>query len=262
MKNYFKHYKLNIIYSGIAIISMWIVWIIAYYAVGNDYIVPSFFESIKSFFKCFTDGVFWIAFSSTLLRTIITVAISFIVSVALAILSILSKRFTCFIKTIIAVLRALPTLAVILIILVWTSPKVAPIIVTFLVVFPMFYSQILSAVGEIDYGLFEMVRAYNISKKQKLFKIFLPLISPNVFSQLGADISLAIKVMISAEVLANTYKSLGGLMQSARMYVEMPRLAALTIVAILLGVIVEVTFSQLERVLFKWRVKGDRCGRD
>lgn len=262
MKNYFKQNKLNIIYSIVAVMAMLSIWIISYYAVGNDYLVPSFFESIKSFFECFTEGIFWVSFSNTILRMIIAVVISFVFSVVFAILSILGRRFSCFINTIIAVLRTLPTLAVVLIILVWSNPFIAPVVVTFLVVFPLLYSQITAAVGELDYGVIEMAKVYCIQKKDKLLKIYLPLISPSVFAQTGADISLAIKVMISAEVLANTYKSLGGLMQSSRIYLEMPRLAALTMVAVLLGLIIEFAFSQTEKVLFKWRAKGSDDDRD
>ena len=89
----------------------------------------------------------------------------------------------------------------------------------------------------------------------KLFKIYLPLVSPNILSQTGPNVSLGIKIRISAEVLANTYKSLGGLMQEARLYVEMPRLAALTLAAVAAGFIFDIALSQLERVTFKWSRK-------
>ena len=59
--------------------------------------------------------------------------------------------------------------------------------------------------------------------------------------------------MISAEVLSNTYKSLGGLMQSARSFLEMPRLAALTVMTIVLGLILEIALSQLKLINAKWQ---------
>ena len=64
--------------------------------------------------------------------------------------------------------------------------------------------------------------------------------------------------MISAEVLANTYKSLGGLMQEARLYAEMPRLAALTVVAVLVGLIIEFVFYGIGRLTFKWNKREGR----
>ncbi len=130
-----------------------------------------------------------------------------------------------------------------------------PLIVTALVLFPIMYSQLTAAAFGIDQGLLEMAEVYRLPKKVKLFKIYLPLVSPNILSQTGPNVSLGIKIMISAEVLANTYKSLGGLMQEARLYVEMPRLAALTLAAVAAGFIFDIALSQLERVTFKWSRK-------
>ena len=158
------------------------------------------------------------------------------------------------------ILRTLPTLAVILLLLIWTTPKVAPVIVPVLVLFPMIYSQITAAVSGIDEGLKEMADVYHISKRDRLFKIYLPCASPNVLSQTGANISLGLKIMISAEVLASTYQSLGNLMQTARLYLDTPRLAALTAAAILIGFIVDIAFSQLARITYKWSRK--ECGND
>ena len=234
---------------------MWIIWLIAYYSVQNDYLIPSISDTATSFFKCLISGSFWISFLYTVLRMALSFIVSFVLSVALVALGALWKPFNSFIKPFMSVLRTLPTLAIILILLFWTNPLVAPIVVTFLVLFPMIYSQLNASLSEIDEGIIEMAEVYKISKRERLIKIYLPLISPNILSQTGANISLGIKVMISAEVLASTYKSLGGLMQNARFYVDMPRLAALTIIAVLIGLLIDLCFSLIERVTFKWSKK-------
>ena len=234
---------------------MWLVWIIAYYAVKNDYLIPSFTDTMSSLFACLASGSFWLAFANTFGRTLLAFVISFLLAAAVAIPSVLSKAFCAFIKPVMSFLRTLPTLAVVLILLIWTNPKVAPVIVTVLILFPMIYSQITASTSGIDEGLFEMARVYNLSKRDRIFKIYLPLASPAVLSQTGANLSLGLKVMISSEVLANTYRSLGGMMQTAKLYLEMPRLAALTIVAVVTGLIMDAALSQLERITFKWNKK-------
>lgn len=255
IKKYLSKRKFNIILSFSAFVLMWIIWLIAYYSVKNDYIIPSIGDTAKSFGKCLASGSFWLAFLNTLLRTALSFIISFVLAVALVALGVLFKASKSFIKPFMDVFRTLPTLAIILILLFWTSPTVAPVIVTILVLFPMIYSQLSAAVEGIDEGILEMANVYGISKKERLTKIYLPLISPAVLSQTGANISLGIKVMISAEVLAGTYKSLGGLMQNARFYIDMPRLAALTIIAVLIGLLIDLCFSIIERITFKWSRK-------
>ena len=252
IKEYLLKRKFNIILSLSAFALMWIIWLIAYYSVKNDYVIPSISDTAASFGNCIISGSFWLAFLNTFLRTILSFAISFVLSVALVAIGVIFKAFNSFIKPFMAVLRTLPTLAVILILLFWTSPAVAPIIVTVLVLFPVIYSQLTAAVNGIDEGIIEMAKVYNVSKSERLTRIFLPMISPAVLSQTGANISLGIKVMISAEVLAGTYKSLGGLMQNARFYIDMPRLAALTVIAVLIGLLIDLCFSAIERLTFKW----------
>lgn len=255
LKEFLRKRKLNIICSLAAMAVMWLVWLVAYYCVGNEYVVPSVGETFKQLWRCVSGAELWTAFGFTLLRTASAFAVSFILAAACAALGACSKFFSSVIKPFITVLRTLPTLAIILILLVWTSPKSAPIIVTALVSFPLAYSQMLAAAEGLDGDIKEMAQVYKINARDRIFKIYLPMISPNILSQTGADISLALKVMISAEVLANTFKSLGGLMQNARLYADMPRLAALTLITVVTGLVIDIAFSQVARATFKWSRK-------
>ena len=179
--------------------------------------------------------------------------ISFIFGVSFSVLSALSKIFKGLVRPVIVVLRTLPALAVMLIILVWTNAAIAPMIVTVMMLFPVIYSQAEAAIDGIDGDIIQMAVVYKIPVKERFTKIYLPQITPDLFVQVGADISLGLKVMISAEVLSNTFGSLGGLMQDARFYTDMPRLAALTLAAVFAGLIIDVSFSQFKRVNAKWR---------
>lgn len=256
VKKFFKERKLNIICGAVSFVLMWLVWIIAYYSVKNDYIIPSFTDTFAAFFNYFADGAFWAAFFMTLLRTVEAFAISFVLAAACAALSAVSKIFKALLKPVVALLRTLPTLAVILLLLVWTNARVAPVIVAILVLFPMIYAQFNAAIEGLDSGLWEMAEVYGVTRRDRLFKMCLPQISPAVFSQTGANVSLGLKLMVSAEVLASTFKSLGGMMQEARAFVEMPRLAALTVAAVLLGLALDIAFSQLKRLNGKWYKGG------
>ena len=260
MKKFFTERNLNIVISVLAVVVMWIVWIIAYYTVKNDYIIPSFQNTFISLWRdCLAKGAFWTAFGNTFLRTLLAFIISFVIAAALACLCALSKKVSAFIMPFMVFLRTLPTLAVVLLLLIWTNPRVAPVIVTILVLFPMIHARLFTAIDGIDGGIRQMIKVYDVPKNQAVFKIYLPLISPQVIPQVGADISLGLKIMISAEVLASTFKSLGGMMQESRLYLDMPRLAALTLLVVFFGLIVDIAFSQLSRLTYKWsRKEGAR----
>ncbi len=237
---------------------MWLVWIIAYYSVGNRLIVPSFEDTAVSFWHNLSDGAFWTAVGNSLLRTLLAFVISFVLAAAFTAFALLGSWCKALIKPITVIIRTLPTMAVILIIfkITYGNRSLSPVIVTVLVLFPMIYSQLTAAAEGIDGGIKEMAQVYGISKRDRMFKIYLPLVSPSVFSQTGANVSLGLKVMISSEVLVNTAKGLGGMMQENSVVGAVANLAALTLTAVILGLIIELAFSQLSRINRKW-LKGE-----
>ncbi len=261
VKNFFKKRGKNIICSVAALVLMWVFWVIAYYGVGNRLIVPSFGETAQSFFNYLGDAAFWTAVGNSLLRTLIAFLISFALAAAFAAFGLLGGWCKALVKPLTVVIRTLPTMAVILIIFKITNGNktLSPVIVTVLVLFPMIYSQLTAAAEGIDGGIKEMAKVYGVSMRERLFKIYLPQISPSIFSQTGANISLGLKIMISSEVLVNTARGMGGMMQDNSLAGQVANLAALTLAAVVLGLIIELAFSQLSRINRKW-YKGDGYG--
>ncbi|MCD8307203.1 MAG: ABC transporter permease subunit [Clostridia bacterium] len=259
MKRYLKENWFYVMMSVIAIAAMWLVWVIVYHAVGNDYIVPSFTESMKSFGLLFASSAFWTAFGMTCLRMMLAFLISFVLAALLCMLATAVKAAEAFLKPVMIFFRTLPTLAIILVVLIWTNATIAPVIVTVLVLFPAMYAQMMAAVNDVDKGLLQMADVYRISRATRISRIYLPLVAPNILSQCGPDISLGLKVTVSAEVMANTLRSIGGMMQNARMYVDMPKLAALTLVTVVVGIIIEFAFSFTKRIWRKWREEDARA---
>ena len=117
-------------FSCLSVVAIWIAWIISYVCNRNDYIFPSFWDVIKEMGKQFVSSVFWTAFLHTLLRTLISFVVSLMLGIVLALLSEFFGWLRAFIAPVVTVLRTLPTMAVILILLIWTNPLVAPAVVT------------------------------------------------------------------------------------------------------------------------------------
>ena len=261
MRKFFTQRKLNIIFSVLALALMWIFWIIAYYIAGNPLIVPSFTDTFKSLWQYLGDGQYWLAVLNSFARTLLAFTVSFALASACVAFSLAGKWAKALLKPAVVLIRTLPTMAVILLILRAThyNRTLSPVIVTFLVLFPMIYSQISSAVEGISGDITQMADVYSVGKRDRLFKIYLPGVTPSILAQTGANISLGLKIMISSEVLANTADGLGGMMQYSNLASEIANLSALTLTAVFLGLAVELAFSQLKRVTFKWSEK-EGCG--
>ena len=184
------------------------------------------------------ESVFWRSLGATLLRALIAFAVSFVLAFFLAILStndIVSRIFS----PIITALRSVPTMAIVLVFILTVSANLTTILVGMLVLFPTFYAALLPAAKGINKDLIEISLVSGANKLQRLKYVYLPSMGPAAVENGIAGISLAIKLIVSAEVLAQTAKSIGMMMQTARAYLELERLLALTILVVLICIIID-----------------------
>ena len=245
--------KKNALFSAVALIALWLVWVIAYYIVRNDYVLPSFWETLRETGRLLGEASFWRAFGNTFLRTLWAFLVSLALGVGLAIPAHLVGGVRAFFAPIISALRTVPTMAVVLMLLLWPTPAVAPVIVSALVLFPPAYAAALAALDEVGEEYGELTRAFRVSAGRKIVKMYLPLAAPPLLKQAGSIFSLGLKVVISGEVMASTYRSLGGMMQEAQTFLAMPRLMALTLITVLLGFALEGLCRLVYRLIVRWR---------
>jgi NitT/TauT family transport system permease protein len=220
-----------------------LVWAIAYVSVGNELLVPSLPDSLAAVGKLLVGGAFWRALGMSLLRALFAFSIAFVFAAVFAIISYLSPSFCNFFAPIVSAMRSLPVLAVLLILLAFLGAGQAPIAVAFLSLFPMLYTGVLAALSGIDKQLIAVSRVHGARLWKRITHIYLPLSSPYVLREAGGALSYSLKLIVSAEVLSQTARSLGGMMQEARVYAEMPTLFALVTVTFLVGLLLELAMT-------------------
>ncbi len=237
-----------------AVLFLVCAWGIAYAAAGNELLVPSLGDCIKSAVKLLRDGWFWSCFFGTLGRVLLAFLFSFLLATFFAVVAYLLPSFRAVFAPLVAIFRSLPVLAVALILLVWWGAGSAPIAVAFLSLFPMLYTSILAALSEVDEELIQMSRAYNVPLKKRIFSLYLPAAAPYVVREGGGALSFALKLVVSAEILVSTYGSLGGMMQELKAYLDMPTLFGIVILTFLTALLLECLVAWLARAIER-RVK-------
>lgn len=244
---------LNLIAPLISILCIVVLWIVLALVVNNKYLMPGFFTTVKECFRLFTIGEFYHALFGTLLRSIIAFLVAFFLALCLAVLTYRKPKLTSFISPVISIIRVLPTIAIVLIVLVWTSSFIAPIIVTFLVVFPTLFLNVKSALDGVDKEQLEMLKVFNVCKKQVLKKVIFPQIAPPIILAMGAGLALNIKLMVAAEVLSYTINSIGNLLQLSKVYDQMATMMALVLVTVIIGLLIEWVFTFISKKVGKWQ---------
>ncbi len=244
---------LGVLAPLVSIGAILVLWVVEANRLDNKYILPTISATLNSFFELFTFTEFYNALLATLIRTIIAFVTSFAIALLLA---LLGKKFPLslkFVNPVIAIIRVLPTVAVVLLLVFWTSTESnAAIIVTLLVVLPTLFTGITNALNSVDEKQLEMCKVFNVPYRKVLFKVQIPQIMPQMLKVIGGGISLNLKLMVAAEVLSHTAVSIGYLMQASQLYYA-SRLMALVLVTIIIGVLIELLFNLLSKLSMRWQ---------
>jgi NitT/TauT family transport system permease protein len=83
-----------------------------------------------------------------------------------------------------------------------------------------------------------MCRVYKTPVIKKVRYLYIPSLFPKLYLDFSSAFSFGLKLVVSAEILASVYGSVGGAMQEASMY-DTVMLFALTLVGCVIGIIIE-----------------------
>lgn len=241
----------NVIQAALATAFLLFCYLLSYWIVGNELLIPAPIDTLKSMGELLVGAGFWAGLGSTLIRVLIAFVCAFTLAIVFAVISYMYPFFEGIFMPIVSALRSLPVLAVLLILISLFGAGEAPIAVAFLSLFPMLYAGILSALSGIDRHLIEIGRVCGAPTFRRITKIYLPLSAPYVLREAGAALSFALKLVVSAEVISYTAKSLGGMMQESKVYSEIPALFALVILTFLVGLILESLVALLASAIEK-----------
>ena len=238
----------NILYPIFALLLFISVWAIIAYCENKPLVLPQIDIVFNSLFALIAKQSTWKAIAGTLIDTISAFSLSFVIALILSIISTIYPTLHKIISPINTILRATPTMAIILLSVLWLNYDKVPLFIGFLIAFPLLYSLFRESFISVDKNLLEMAKVFNVSKKDKLTNIYLPSVLPNIFANSATVISLTTKVVIAAEVLAYVSNTIGNEMQMASNMIESDILLAYTILAILLSFTLELVFTILKKL--------------
>lgn len=219
-----------------ALLAALLLWQVVVWAASSKF---SPIETVFEMANILKEEVFWRSLGATFLRALIAFIVSFTGALVLALISA-NGIFERVLSIAVTVLRSAPTMAVVLIFILTVSANVTTVLVGMLVLFPTFYSALLPTVKSVDKELIEIATVLGAGRIKRLIYVYLPSMAPAIVENGIAGLSLSIKLIVSAEVLAQTASSIGMMMQSARAYLELSRLLALTVLVILLCIAIDI----------------------
>lgn len=242
-------------YFILGIIAIGLLWFILSLSINNENVIPSIPKVAISLVDILKVGNSYIMILSTILKLIGTVIISLVIAALLASLSLLSTRFTYFLKPLIIIMRTLPVAAMIMILLVvFFRQNVryqGTMVVSSFVIIPVMYEGILAGFKGIDKSIKDEVKLISNSNIKTIYYINLPLALPYIFVSIIQSLGLGLKVMIMSEVIMLPTNSIGKAISEYASWGELDDVFAWSIILLILVVLFDILLKHIRN-----KIKG------
>lgn len=212
-KHSLKNKKYLMISSSIIIL----LWQVIAIIIDNRVLLPSFFNVLESIIDIVVDNIFINIIYGSISRAILSFFISVCVAIILGIISYYSNFIYNLLYPIILVVKSVPTMALIVLLLIWTSKNYAPIIIGIIIAFPIFYEVVINGLINIDERLNKLCNVYNVKRRDKILGIVLPSVILEIGKVFSSTLSLIFKVVISGEIYSQPLYGIGSIIQIEKM---------------------------------------------
>ena len=242
------------------VLGFWIaVWCLLSFKINNSFLFPSPQAVFSVLGELITTADFWQIALASLYRVMVGVILSLIIGILTATLTHRVRILNALISPLLSMIKSTPVASFIILACVWLDRSVLPMFITALIVIPIVWSNISSGLSSVDKSLVEVAEIYRFSLLKKIFKLYIPWVTPYFLAACRSSLGMAWKAAIAAEVLAVPHKAIGTELYLSKTYMETPTMFAWTLVIILLSIIFEKLFvGALEKLgnRFHLSVKG------
>jgi NitT/TauT family transport system permease protein len=229
----------------VAIVFWGLVWQVSYMALNKDILLSSPAQVVTRLIQLSTLKSFWISAGLSLFRILLGFLLGVVVGAALAVLTSALPLAKVILEPALTVIRATPVTSFVLLALIFLSSEPVPVLMAFLMVLPIVWSNVSAGIVSANRDTLEMASAFKMGRAKKVRYIYLPSVLPYFTAACRTSIGLSWKAGIAAEVLGTPKFSIGTAIYSSKIYLETVDLFAWTTVVILLSLIFEKMFERL-----------------
>ena len=238
-----------------AIVIALLVWHLAAVALGQEILLVSPIRVIQQLSVLCREMSFWQSILFTLSRITGGFLSALIMGTILGVIAARVHILEVLLWPYMAVIKASPVASFIILCLIWTSSDNLSVIISFLIVLPVVYTNILQGMKATDKKMLEMASVYRLSTWKTIKYIYIPALKPYFTAACSIAVGMSWKSGTAAEVIGIPGGSIGEKLYKAKVYLSSADLLAWTLVIIVISVLCEKLVILLVRkfyeVLFK-----------
>jgi len=235
-----------------SILVLLLVWKLLAVFWHQEIIMPSPELTLTKLWMVINSVTFWPSVGATLARGLIGFAISCVLGVILGFAAGFSAPIFWLLQPWVTVIRTTPVMSVVILAIIWFRSDIVPIFVTFLMIFPIIYGNVVAGIKNVDRQLLEMAHMYRVKSRRIIFELYFPSILPYLLAGASNAMGITWKVIIAAEILSQPVYAIGTNLMIAKIYLETGQVLAWTVVAILISFVFEYLINAVENRLKTW----------
>ena len=222
------------------IILFWLlVWQLATMLIDNKIAFASPLDTLQALFTLAGSAQFWISVFSSFGKLALGFFLATIAGILLAMVSACSEIIRLFLSVPMQFMKTVPVVSFIILALLWIPTKYLSIVISFLMVLPVMYTNIQKGIDNTDIRLLEMAKTYRIGFLHTARYIYIPAVFPFFLSACSIGLGLCFKSGIAAEVIGLPSHSIGEALYEAKLYVLTKEVFAWTVVIITISICFE-----------------------
>lgn len=242
---------LRILENTAALLLALLVWGIAAHAIDEPIILPSPKRVLYRFFILFTESELFGAIAFSLSRIALGFAGGLCIGLLLAVLSSASHTVEVLLRPYLFTAKAVPVASFVVLALFWFSSGPIALVISFLMVLPIVYTNVLEGIKATDHSMLEMAEVYGLSFRRRFVYLYVPSIKTPLLSACRIALGLAWKAGIAAEIIGIPEGSLGEKLYLSKVWVETDSLLAYTLVIVTVSLLFEKLVMLGMRFLFR-----------
>ena len=244
--------KLKNLEKIVAVAAALAVWQAAAMLLGHDLLLVSPIKVIVRLGTIWREPGFLSAIGFTFFRIVIGFFAGFLAGTLLALLAGRFRIAEVLLWPYTITIKSVPVASIIILCLIFFSSSTLSIFISFLMVLPLIYQNVLQGVKSADAQMLEMAKVFSVQWHRRLFYIYLPSIKPFLLSACSVALGLSWKAGVAAEVIGVPDGSIGEMLYQSKIYLDTDDLFAWTVIIILASFLFEKLFLYLLRRLFTW----------
>jgi len=232
--------KTTAFFSRAAAVLLWLlIWQAAAAALNQPLLLSSPTGVIGRLFALLRENDFYRALANSFTRIALGALGGLLLGAVLAYLAAHSRAIAFLLQPLVIVVRTVPVASFIILALMFLSARDLSSFISFLMVLPILYANLLEGLQSVPREMREMGQLFHLSPLRRLLLIELPHVKSHLLSGAATALGMAWKSGVAAEVIGIPAGSIGEGLYQSKIYLDTSALFAWTAVIVLISVLFE-----------------------